>query len=127
MKHSRAFRAARSSSALIQYPRQLLYGEKDHFEILDHPRNVLHSLSLPAAMPLGGEGRMAKWIFLDDGVTAINDVTGKVYKFKPSINYNGQGQAPQNATDESSNLKAKQEKPFTINTEKSVTSDPAKK
>ncbi|KAK4005805.1 Uncharacterized protein APZ42_030224 [Daphnia magna] len=70
---------------------------------------------------------MVKWIFLDDGVTAINDVTGEVYKFEPSVNYNGQGQAPQNATDESANLKANQKNPFIINTEKSVTSDPAKK
>ncbi|KAK4007420.1 hypothetical protein OUZ56_012577 [Daphnia magna] len=40
---------------------RLLYGKKDHFEILDHPRHVLHSLSLPAAMPSGmGEGQMVK-------------------------------------------------------------------
>ncbi|KAK4024362.1 hypothetical protein OUZ56_009784 [Daphnia magna] len=39
----------------------LLYGKRDHFEILDHPRHVLHSLSLPAAMPSGmGEGQMVK-------------------------------------------------------------------
>ncbi|KAK4015043.1 hypothetical protein OUZ56_032821 [Daphnia magna] len=45
----------------LQYPRQLLYGKKDHFEILDHPRHVLHSLSLPAAMPSDmGEGQMVK-------------------------------------------------------------------
>ncbi|KAK4037562.1 hypothetical protein OUZ56_029594 [Daphnia magna] len=31
----------------------LLYGKKDHFEILDHPQHVLNSLSLPAAMPSG--------------------------------------------------------------------------
>ncbi|KAK4006780.1 hypothetical protein OUZ56_011938 [Daphnia magna] len=37
---------------------KLLYGEKDHFQILDHPRNVLHSLSLPAAEPLGEVIRM---------------------------------------------------------------------
>ncbi len=51
---------------------------------------------------------MAKWIFLHDGVTAINDVTGEVYKIDPSVNYNSQEQAPQNATDESANLIGKQ-------------------
>ncbi len=61
---------------------------------------------------------MAKWIFLDDGVTAINDVTAEVYKIDPSVNYNWQEQAPQNATDESANFKVKQEKPLTINTVK---------
>jgi hypothetical protein len=28
---------------------------------------------------------MAKWIFLDDGVTAIHDETGEVYKFEPTV------------------------------------------
>ena len=71
---------------------------------------------------------LSTWIFLDDGVTAINDVTGEVYKFEPSVSYNGQGQASQNATDESANLKVKlDEKPLTMNCVKSVTSDPAQK
>ncbi|KAK4013548.1 hypothetical protein OUZ56_026102 [Daphnia magna] len=82
--------------------------EKGNFEILDHSRHVLHSLSVPAAgkylIDFDITSRMAKWIFLDDGVAAINDVTGEVYKFEPSVNYNGQGQAPQNATDESANF-----------------------
>jgi hypothetical protein len=70
---------------------------------------------------------MAKWIFLDDGVTAIHDETGEVYKFEPTVKCNGQGQATQNVTNDSYNLKAKQEKPLVTNTVKSVTSDPAKK
>jgi hypothetical protein len=52
---------------------------------------------------------MAKWIFSEDGETAIHDITGDVYKLAPAKQKNATVQSKPDSSKQAPNLSIKEE------------------